>query len=255
MVPLAGDRDHGLFPARAGAPAPGPGAVEGSAAPLRDARADRDRLDDAVGPRGDDPEVVPDRARARERARRRHRAERGGSGGSRRGVSGAEAGRSPGDAVTPYHRVLSALASRYEIDRFVKTHGPDPFRILIGCILSLRTKDDVAYAATARLFADARDPRSMLALPERTIAARIYPVGFYRRKAAQIRAICRTLIADHGGLVPSTIDALLELPGVGRKTANLTVTLGFGKPGICVDTHVHRIANRLGWVRTKSPDA
>jgi endonuclease-3 len=156
--------------------------------------------------------------------------------------------------VTPYHRVLSALASRYEIDRFVKTHGPDPFRILVGCILSLRTKDDVAYAATARLFALARTPKAMLALSEREIATRIYPVGFYRRKSAQIRAICRTLIAEHGGRVPSTIDALLELPGVGRKTANLTVTLGFGKPGICVDTHVHRIANRLGWVRTSSPE-
>jgi len=112
--------------------------------------------------------------------------------------------------VTPYHRVLSALASRYEIDRFVKTHGPDPFRILVGCILSLRTKDDVAYAATARLFALARTPKAMLALSEREIAT--------------------------------------------RKTANLTVTLGFGKPGICVDTHVHRIANRLGWVRTSSPE-
>ena len=150
--------------------------------------------------------------------------------------------------------VLRTLAASYTIDRFVTANGPDPFRILVGCILSLRTKDDVTYPATERLFARAKSPRKMLELTDRAIAKTIYPVGFYRRKAKQIRAISKILLARHDGCVPDTIEELLLLPGVGRKTANLTVTLGFGKPGICVDTHVHRIANRLGWVETKSPD-
>lgn len=150
--------------------------------------------------------------------------------------------------------VLKTLAASYTIDRFVTANGPDPFRILVGCILSLRTKDEVTYPATERLFAKAKSPREMLALTERAIAKTIYPAGFYRTKAKQIRAISKILLARHDGRVPDTIEELLLLPGVGRKTANLTVTLGFGKPGICVDTHVHRIANRLGWVVTKSPD-
>jgi len=149
---------------------------------------------------------------------------------------------------------LAALASRYEIDRFVKRNGPDPFRILIGCVISLRTKDDVTYPATERLFAKAATPEAMARLAEPIVAKAIYPAGFYRTKAKQIRAISKILRDRHGGGVPDTIEALLELPGVGRKTANLTVTLGFGKPGICVDTHVHRIVNRLGWVATTSPD-
>jgi len=153
------------------------------------------------------------------------------------------------------NRVLDRLAARYEIDRFVKRNGPDPFRILIGCVISLRTKDEVTYPATERLFARARTPRTMERLAPRTIGRLIYPAGFYNRKGNQIRAICRELLDRHAGKVPDTIDELLELPGVGRKTANLVVTLGFGKPGICVDTHVHRITNRLGWVRTKTPEA
>ncbi len=158
-------------------------------------------------------------------------------------------------SVAKISRVLSTLARRYEIDRFVRANGESPFRILIGCILSLRTKDETTYPATERLFARARDPRGMLRLRENTIARLIYPVGFYRRKAAQIREVSRLLLERHGGRVPDTIEELLGLPGVGRKTANLTVTLGFGKPGICVDTHVHRICNRLGWVKTGNPDA
>ncbi len=150
-------------------------------------------------------------------------------------------------------RIVSRLASRYEITRFRDANGPDPFRILIGCVLSLRTKDEVTYPATQRLFARAKTPREMLSLRAATIAKLVYPVGFYRRKSEQIREISRLLLERHGGEVPDTIDQLLELPGVGRKTANLVVTLGFGKPGICVDTHVHRISNRLGWVRTKHP--
>jgi endonuclease III len=150
--------------------------------------------------------------------------------------------------------VLTKLAARYTIDRFVTANGPDPFRILIGCILSLRTKDEVTYPATERLFAKAKDPAGMVKLTSGTIARTIYPVGFYRTKAKQIRAICAILLTRYAGRVPEAIEDLLQLPGVGRKTANLTVTLGFGKPGICVDTHVHRIANRLGWVSTKTPD-
>jgi endonuclease-3 len=149
---------------------------------------------------------------------------------------------------------MRRLAGRYEIDRFLRRNGPHPFRILIGCVISLRTKDEVSYAATARLFRRARSPRGMLKLSAPTIAELIYPAGFYRRKAGQIREISKRLIRDHAGRVPDEIDDLLELPGVGRKTANLVVTLGFAKPGICVDTHVHRICNRLGWVRTDHPD-
>ena len=150
--------------------------------------------------------------------------------------------------------VLTKLTACYTIDRFVTANGPDPFRILIGCILSLRTKDEVTYPATERLFAKARDPEGMLKLTHAAIAKTIYPAGFYRTKAKQIRAISKILLSRHDGRVPDTIEGLLLLPGVGRKTANLTVTLAFGKPGICVDTHVHRIANRLGWVATATPD-
>lgn len=150
-------------------------------------------------------------------------------------------------------RVLRRLASRYGIGRRVDAPSRDPYRVLVDCVLSLRTKDEVSEPAGQRLFARARTPTAMLRLPARTIAGIIYPVGFYRRKAAQIRALSRLLVDDCGGRVPDRIDALLALPGVGRKTANLVVTQGFGRPGICVDTHVHRITNRLGWVRTRHP--
>jgi endonuclease III len=150
-------------------------------------------------------------------------------------------------------RIVRLLKHRYEITRFKDANGPDPFRILIGCVLSLRTKDEVTYPATERLFARAKNPAAMLALTAMEIARLVYPVGFYRRKAVQIRGISRMLLGRHGGAVPDTIEELLDLPGVGRKTANLVVTLGFGKPGICVDTHVHRISNRLGWVVTRHP--
>jgi len=152
------------------------------------------------------------------------------------------------------NRVMRRLGACYEIDRFKRVHGPDPFRILIGCVISLRTKDEVTYPATERLFARADTPQRMGRMREASIAKLIYPAGFYRRKAEQIRAICKLLIERHGGKVPDEIDALVELPGVGRKTANLVVTLGFDKPGICVDVHVHRITNRLGWLNTRHAD-
>lgn len=153
-----------------------------------------------------------------------------------------------------YGRVLGRLAALYDIDRFRRANGESPFRILVGCVISLRTKDEVTYPATGRLFALARDPAGMGRLSEATIAKAIYPAGFYRTKARQIRALSRILVDRYDGRVPATIEELVELPGVGRKTANLTVTLGFGRPGICVDTHVHRIAGRLGWAATRSPD-
>ena len=129
-----------------------------------------------------------------------------------------------------------------------------PFRVLVACLLSLRTQDTTTGPAAARLFALADTPQAMRGVPVRTIERAIYPVGFYRTKARVIAELSRALLERFGGAVPDDIDRLLTLNGVGRKTANLVVTLGFGRPGICVDTHVHRISNRLGWVRTRTPD-
>ena len=130
----------------------------------------------------------------------------------------------------------------------------DPFRILIACLLSLRTKDETTGPAAERLFSLAQTPEAMLRLTPRQIERAIFPVGFYRTKARVIRGVCRDLLERFGGVVADDLEALLTLKGVGRKTANLVVTMGFGKPGICVDTHVHRISNRLGFVRTKTPE-
>ena len=130
----------------------------------------------------------------------------------------------------------------------------DPFRILISTIISLRTKDEVTGPATERLFALAATPDDMLGLPEDVVMEAIYPAGFYRNKTRTIRHVCRELVTRYDGRVPDSIDELLTLNGVGRKTANLVVILGYGGRGICVDIHVHRISNRLGYVATKSPD-
>lgn len=131
----------------------------------------------------------------------------------------------------------------------------DPFLVLISCLLSLRTRDETTLPASERLFAVADSPPSLLKLPVTRIEKLIYPVGFYKTKAQRIHSICRDIITRYGGKVPDAIDDLLTLEGVGRKTANLVVTEGFGKPGICVDTHVHRISNRFGFVETKDPFA
>jgi len=136
----------------------------------------------------------------------------------------------------------------------VAAEQPDPFRVLIACLLSLRTQDATTREASERLFRVADTPAGMLRLSPARISRLIFPVGFYRTKARAIRQISRDLLERFGGAVPDEIDALLTLKGVGRKTANLVVTIGFAKPGICVDIHVHRISNRLGFVRTKSPD-
>jgi endonuclease-3 len=130
----------------------------------------------------------------------------------------------------------------------------DPFKILISTLLSLRTKDEVTAIATERLFALAKTPAEMEKLKEEEIRKAIYPVGFYRNKAETILNVCRTLINCFDSRVPENIEELLTIRGVGRKTANLVVALGYNKPGICVDIHVHRISNRLGYVHTKNPE-
>ncbi len=131
----------------------------------------------------------------------------------------------------------------------------DPFRVLVSTIISLRTKDEVTGPAARRLLTRAPTAAALAALPEAEIADLIYPAGFYRTKGRHLRTAAALLLRDHAGAVPGSLPALLRLPGVGRKTANLVLGLGFGIPAICVDTHVHRICNRLGWVNTSTPDA
>jgi endonuclease-3 len=129
-----------------------------------------------------------------------------------------------------------------------------PYQILISTLLSLRTKDAVTLVQSKRLFARAKTPQEMLKLEEKEIARLIFPVAFYRIKAKRICEISKILLEKYQGRVPSELNELLELKGVGRKTANLVITLAFRKLGICVDTHVHRISNRLGWVKTRAPE-
>ncbi len=130
----------------------------------------------------------------------------------------------------------------------------DPFRVLISCILSLRTRDETTDKASTRLFALARDARTMARLSPRRIEKAIYPVGFYRTKALRIIEICRIVQNDFGGRVPDDLDTLLTLPGVGRKTANIVLVYGFNKDALPIDTHCHRIPNRIGWIKTKTPE-
>ena len=129
-----------------------------------------------------------------------------------------------------------------------------PFLVLISCLLSLRTRDETTLPASERLFARADTMQGMLKVPVAELQKLIYPVGFYKTKALRIHDICTDLVHRFGSKVPDDLDALLTLKGVGRKTANLVLTEGFGKPGICVDTHVHRISNRLGYIKTRTPD-
>ena len=155
-------------------------------------------------------------------------------------------------------RILKREIRRWQepvVGVVAKESGHDPFLILISTVLSLRTKDKTTREAGDRLFALARTPATMLDLPLTKVERAIYPVGFYRTKAKSIHQICRRLIDEYGGKVPDSIDELVALPGVGRKTANLVVTIGYGKPGICVDIHVHRISNRWGYIKTKTPEA
>ncbi|MCK5229859.1 MAG: endonuclease III [Desulfobulbaceae bacterium] len=137
---------------------------------------------------------------------------------------------------------------------FAPDRGRTVFEVLVSTVLSSRTKDEVTIKAVSRLFAVARTPLEILELGEDELAGLIYPVGFYRIKAGNLRKISRIIVREHGGRVPDTMDELLRLPGVGRKTANLVLAQGFGKNAICVDTHVHRISNRIGYVSTKTPE-
>jgi endonuclease-3 len=161
-----------------------------------------------------------------------------------------------GKSVAKLLRVLAIEAPKWNapIVALAAQQNQSPFLTLIGCILSLRTKDQMTAVACERLFAQARTPAAMLAITPKTLEKLIYPVGFYRTKVRVIRGICTDLLEKFGGEVPDNIDDLLTLGGVGRKTANLVVTQAFRKPGICVDTHVHRISNRWGLVAASTPD-
>jgi endonuclease-3 len=141
------------------------------------------------------------------------------------------------------------------VEKISEEQAEDPFQILIATLLSARTQDATTHAASTRLFRRARTPRTMATLAVRDIERLIYPVSFYRNKARHVKACCELLMERFGGRVPSTMEELVTLPGVGRKTANLVLILAFkSRTNICVDTHVHRICNRLGWVQTTLPD-
>lgn len=158
-------------------------------------------------------------------------------------------------------RVMRALAREIDglelpaIEKISESQQEDPFQVLIATLLSARTQDATTLAASTRLFRRARTPRTMAALPVREIERLIYPVSFYRNKARHVKATCEALVERYEGRVPGSLEALVTLPGVGRKTATLVMILAFqSQQHICVDTHVHRISNRLGWVRTSEPD-
>jgi endonuclease-3 len=141
------------------------------------------------------------------------------------------------------------------VEKISESQEEDPFQVLIATALSARTQDATTLAASTRLFRRARTPRTMAALTVTEIERLIYPVSFYRHKARHVRAACQMLVDRFGGKVPGTMEELLTLPGVGRKTANLVLILSFkSQQNICVDTHVHRISNRLGWVNTRTPE-
>jgi endonuclease-3 len=141
------------------------------------------------------------------------------------------------------------------VEKIAEESHEDPFEVLISTMLSAQTRDPVTAAASGRLFRVARTPRTLARLTTKRIETLIYPVSFYRHKAKHVKATCRILAERYGGRVPGTMEELLTLPGVGRKTANLVLILSFKSlKNICVDTHVHRISNRLGWVRTRTPD-
>jgi endonuclease III len=141
------------------------------------------------------------------------------------------------------------------VEKISESQEEDPFQVLIATALSARTQDATTLAASTRLFKRARTPRTLAAVPVKEIEKLIYPVSFYRHKARHVKAAARMIVVKFGGRVPETLEELLTLPGVGRKTANLVLILAFrSQQNICVDTHVHRISNRLGWVRTRTPE-
>jgi endonuclease-3 len=160
--------------------------------------------------------------------------------------------------VEPVMRALALAIDGLElpaVEKISQSQQEDPFQVLIATLLSARTQDATTHAASMRLFRVARTPRTMARLTVKQIEKLIYPVSFYRHKARHVRETCRILVDRFGGRVPGTMEELLTLPGVGRKTANLVLILAFKSvKNICVDTHVHRISNRLGWVATRTPD-
>ena len=159
-------------------------------------------------------------------------------------------------ALNAIIRILKKEAQHFSLPSVsqISQEYKEPFFVLISCLLSLRTKDKTTAEASARLFHLAKSPAEMLELSIGKIEKAIYPAGFYHTKARRIKQICRTLIDTFSSSVPDTLEELLSLKGVGRKTANLVLTEGFGKLGVCVDTHVHRITNRLGFCKTKTPE-
>ncbi len=153
------------------------------------------------------------------------------------------------------YQTLSQAIKQYEepiVEKVGRRH--DPFRVLVSTMLSAQTKDEVTEGAQARLFKRAPTPRAILKLPLAEVKKLIYPVSFYHTKAKHLKQACRILLEKYHSKVPSKMEDLLSLPGVGRKTANLVRIVAFNKEGICVDTHVHRISNRLGIVKTKTPE-
>jgi endonuclease III len=160
--------------------------------------------------------------------------------------------------IEPIMRALGRAIDGFElpaVEKISEAQTEKPFQVLIGTLLSARTQDATTLAASTRLFRAARTPGTMAQLTVRQIEKLIYPVSFYRHKARHVKATCRILVNRFHGQVPSTMEELLQLPGVGRKTANLVLILAFkSQRNICVDTHVHRISNRLGWVQTRTAE-
>ncbi len=152
--------------------------------------------------------------------------------------------------------VNNLVASNQNKSDFVRLMDSfkDPYLVLIACILSLRTNDRTTYPATLRMLELAKTPQQMMRVNEDDLAKAIYPVGFYKNKAGQIIELSKILVEKYDGKVPCDIDELCKFRGVGRKTANLVLSEGFGVPAICVDVHVHRIFNRLGYIKTKNPE-
>jgi endonuclease-3 len=158
------------------------------------------------------------------------------------------------DDTLPIGEILTTLDAAYPIHPMDEITQHDPYKVLVACILSLRTKDEVTIPASLRMFELATTPQAMVQVPVETLQQAVFPVGFYRTKAETILEISRDLLDRYDGQVPNTVEALLTLKGVGRKTANLVVGLGHQLPSICVDTHVHRISNRLGYLVTQTPE-
>jgi len=181
--------------------------------------------------------------------------------------TGRPPGGSPSDRVTAQHspihdrleQIIATLQEHVQDSPLpsvsaVAERKPDPFHILVSTMISLRTKDEVTSVASQRLLSRAPTAQALARLGFKQIAELIYPAGFYNTKAQNLKTMAEVLVSRYDGRVPEAMEQLLQLPGVGRKTANLVRNLGYGLDGICVDTHVHRISNRLGWVQTKTPD-